>query len=69
MEWVIGIIIFLAVINTIFKPRRCGVCGQGFKKKYHTWTIEGKKEHLCPHCNSRMTRRVSYKRFNDRFGK
>lgn len=68
MEWVIGGIVLLVILGAIFKPSRCDICGTSFKKKYYTWTIEGKKQHLCPNCNSKMSRRVSNQRFNNRFG-
>lgn len=69
MEWIIGGIILFAIISAIFKPTRCDVCNLSFKRKYYTWTLEGKKQHLCPNCNARMKRRVSNQRFNDRFGR
>ena len=56
MEWVIGVVIALVVLGAIFKPRRSDVCGIGFKRKYYTWKIGGKTQHLCPNCNSKMTR-------------
>ena len=68
MEWIIYGAIALFVIGAIFKPRRCDICGIGFKRKYYTWTIGGKKQHLCPNCNSKMTRRQSSIKFKDRFG-
>ncbi|MGT8857862.1 hypothetical protein [Enterobacter sp. 186315] len=68
MEWIIGGIVLLGIIGAIFKPSRCDICGISFKKKYHTWTIEGKKQHLCPNCNGKMNRRVSSQKFKDKFG-
>ncbi len=68
MEWLIGGFILLAIIGAIFKPRRCDICDLSFKKKYHTWQLEGKTQHLCPNCNSRMNRRISAQKFKDRFG-
>ncbi|KAB8311859.1 hypothetical protein EH228_09065 [Erwinia endophytica] len=68
MVLIIAGIIVLFIIGVFFIPRRCDVCGIGFKRKYYTWEIEGKKQHLCPNCNSRMSRRVSSKKFTDRFG-
>jgi len=68
MEWIIGGFILLAVIGAIFKPRRCDVCGIFFKRNYYTWTIEGRKQHLCPNCNNKMSRKISNKKFTDRFG-
>lgn len=67
MEWIIGIIV-LVFVASLFKPRSCDICGASFKKKYHTWTIDGKKQHLCPYCNGKMNRRNSDRRFKDRFG-
>lgn len=69
MEWFIGVIILLFVIGSIVKPRRCDVCNLAFKRKYYKWTIEGKKQHLCPNCNSKMSRRVSSQQFDNKFGK
>ncbi len=67
MEWVIGIIV-LIFIASMFKPSRCDVCGTDFKKKYFTWTIDGKKHHLCPYCSSKMDRKISDKHFKNKFG-
>lgn len=67
MEWIIGIIV-IAFLAGAFKPRRCGVCGVGFKRRYYTWKVEGKKVHMCPNCNSKMSRRKSDYHFKDRFG-
>lgn len=53
MEWIIGVIVIVFLVN-LFKPRRCDVCGIGFKRNYYTWKIDGKKQHLCPNCNSKM---------------
>lgn len=69
MGWIIGIIIFFALVSAIFKPSHCDVCNLSFKRKYYTWTIDGKKQHLCPNCNSKMNKRISNQRFNSRFGK
>ncbi|HHR6131455.1 TPA: hypothetical protein ACS72K_003086 [Providencia alcalifaciens] len=69
MEWIIGGIVALVILNALFKPRSCDVCGMGFKKRYHKWKIGGKTQHLCPNCNSRMERKVSKDRFNKKFGR
>lgn len=67
--WIFVVIMVAGALKEMLKPKRCGVCDQHFKKKYFTWTIEGKKMHLCPNCNSQMKRRVSSVRFKDKFGK
>lgn len=68
MEWVIGIIV-LIVLGAIFgKPTSCDVCGQSIKKTYYTWKISGKKQHMCPKCNTQMERKVSKESFNKKFG-
>ncbi|WP_447824794.1 hypothetical protein [Aeromonas salmonicida] len=68
MEWLVAIIIF-AVIGIFFgKPSSCSMCGQSIKKTYYKWTIDGKKQTLCPKCNSQMERKVSKEAFNRRFG-
>ncbi|HEN3607734.1 TPA: hypothetical protein U5E44_000878 [Yersinia enterocolitica] len=67
MEWIIGIVV-LFFVASIFKPRSCDICGADFKKKYFTWEIEGKKQHLCPYCNSKMNRRNSDRHFKNKFG-
>ncbi len=65
-----GIIFFfiIAFISNILKPSSCDICSAKFKKKYFTWIIDGKKQHLCPHCNSKMEKRNSDRHFKDRFG-
>lgn len=67
--WIIVVLVAAAILNDIFKPKRCSVCKQRFKRKYATWKIGGKKMHLCPNCNSRMERKVSKERFDQKFGK
>ncbi|MGK4439157.1 hypothetical protein ACSMDG_09335 [Yersinia proxima] len=68
MEWIIFGVIALVIIGAIFKPRSCDVCGTSFKRKYFTWEIDGKKQHLCPNCNSKMNRRNSGRHFKNKFG-
>ena len=68
MEWIIGAVILMAIIGTILKPRQCDICHNPFKKKYYTWKIEGKKQHLCPNCNGKMQRLISSQKFKSRFG-
>lgn len=69
MEWVIGGFIVLLVLSAVLTPGSCDICGASFKKKYYTWVIAGKRQRLCPNCNSKMSRRVSNQRFNERFGR
>ena len=67
MEWVVAIVVLL-LIRAMLKPRRCDVCGERFKRKYYAWKLEGKKQHLCPYCSGKLSRRKSDQRFKDRFG-
>ena len=68
MEWIIGIIILLVIVGMFSKPTSCDVCGLEFKKKYFEWTIDGKKQFLCPKCNTQMENTVSRDSFRGRFG-
>jgi ribosome-binding protein aMBF1 (putative translation factor) len=71
MEWVIGIIVvvvILSIIGALAGPGSCDVCGQGIKKKYYTWQIDGKKQKLCPKCNTQMERKISKEAFKKKFG-
>ena len=68
MEWVIGIIVILVVLALFSGPGSCDVCGQRIKRKYYTWRIDGKKQKLCPFCNSQMERKVSKEAFSKKFG-
>ncbi|WP_446469895.1 hypothetical protein [Xenorhabdus stockiae] len=68
MEFVIGLLILLVILGAVFKPRRCDICNVNFKRKYYKWEILGKKQYLCPNCNSQMRRKISSKKFKDRFG-
>lgn len=68
MEWIIVVVIALFVLNALTKPRWCDVCKARFKRTYYTWKIGGKKQHLCPHCNSKMSKRQSDVHFKNRFG-
>jgi len=54
MEWIISGIALLVILGAVFKPSCCDFCGTGFKRKYYTWRIEGKKQHLCPNCNRQI---------------
>jgi len=66
--WIFGALIIFGIVGGILKPSRCDICNVTFKRKYHTWEIGGEKQHLCPSCNGRMTRKISKERFNQRFG-
>lgn len=68
MEWFFGAIVLIVILNNLFKPKKCDVCGFRFKKSYSKWKIDGKTLHLCPNCSSQMERKISRKRFKDRFG-
>lgn len=69
MVWFIVIVIILVVVVSYFsRNKKCSVCSQPIKNKFYTWEIEGKKAILCPHCNSRMEKKVSKESFSRRFG-
>ena len=68
MEIIVFIIIAVIVLSIFSGPGRCDVCDLPIKKTYYNWEIEGKKQKLCPKCNTQMERRVSKTRFTDRFG-
>ncbi|EOV3349231.1 hypothetical protein ACONGJ_003591 [Edwardsiella piscicida] len=65
---VVVIFFVIGIIAEVLKPRRCDICGTPFKRKYFTWEIDGKKNHLCPKCNSKMEKRKSDQSFRSRFG-
>lgn len=67
LEYVVAIIVSIIIIGAIFKPRRCSVCNTPFKRKYYTWKIDGKKQHLCPNCNRQMERKQSKIAFNKKY--
>lgn len=68
MEWIIGIIVLIFIISVFAGPGKCDVCGLPIKKKHYTWKIDGKKQKLCPKCNSQMERKVSKDAFKSKFG-
>ena len=68
MGWIIGIIILIVIIALLCKQKKCDVCGLDIKRKFYTWEIDGKKQTLCPKCNSQMERKVSKQAFKNRFG-
>lgn len=55
----LGLFVLLIVGAAFASPSRCTVCGNPIKRKYYTWTLDGKKHRLCPHCNSSMERKRS----------
>ncbi len=67
MQWVIGIVILVVVILIFSKGNSCGICNLPIKKKYYEWKIAGKKQKLCPKCNSQMERKVSKEAFKNKF--
>lgn len=68
MEWVVLVIVLVLVLAFFSGPGSCEVCGQGIKKKYYTWSIDGKKQKLCPRCNSQMEKKISKEAFSKKFG-
>lgn len=67
MEWIIGVLIVWVVLKAFSGSGRCDVCNQAIKKTYYTWKIEGKKQKLCPRCNTKMESRVSSQAFRKKF--
>jgi len=70
MEWVIGIIVvvLLLIVGMFAGPPKCDICGLAIKKTHYEWKIGGKKQKLCPKCNSLMERKVSKDAFRRKFG-
>ena len=69
MEWIIGAVVLVVIIALLCKQKkRCDVCGLDIKRKSYTWKIDGKKQTLCPKCNSQVERRVSRDAFKNKFG-
>ncbi|MBW8780343.1 MAG: hypothetical protein JF599_00430 [Verrucomicrobia bacterium] len=64
----IGIVVIVFIIALFAKSGKCDVCSLPFKNKYYNWTIEGKKQKLCPKCSQQMERRVSKAAFKSKFG-
>jgi len=67
----LGILFVFMVILVLIgadQPTKCDVCGLPIKRSFHTWTISGKKQNLCPKCNSRLSHKVSKQAFKSRFG-
>jgi hypothetical protein len=56
MEWIIGTIVFFLVLAVFSGSTKCDVCDLPIKRKYYTYKIDGKKQKLCPKCNSQMDR-------------
>jgi hypothetical protein len=48
--------------------KECDICKLPIKKTYYIWTINGKKQKLCPKCNNRLEHKVGKERFNGKFG-
>ncbi len=56
----IWVIVIIVILYYVFKrPSKCSICGVSFKRKYYKWTIEGKKQYLCPNCNRKMEKKIS----------
>ncbi|MFM9756678.1 hypothetical protein ACKKBH_07110 [Aeromonas dhakensis] len=68
MEWLVALIIFIVIAAIFGKPSSCCICGPSIKNTYYKLTISGKKQALCPKCNSQMERKISKEAFNRRFG-
>ena len=64
----VAVLFLVLVLIGMASGQRCTVCETPIKKKSYRWKIEGKKQILCPKCNSQMERRMSSSKFKDRFG-
>lgn len=59
----------MAIVSLFSREsRKCDICGLDIKRTYHEWKIGGKKQILCPNCNSQMERKVSRSAFKNKFG-
>lgn len=68
MGWLIGILVALLLVAALAGPGRCNVCNLPIKRKYYTWKLDGRKNKLCPKCNSQMERKVSREAFKSKYG-
>jgi DNA-directed RNA polymerase subunit RPC12/RpoP len=66
MGYVFLVLIIIAIVYAILKPKRCSICGVPFKKRYYKWKIENKKQYLCPNCNRKMEKKVSDSAFKNK---
>jgi len=63
------IVCFLIGVSVLGNKGRCDICNTPIKRKYYTWTIDGKRQRLCPTCSARLERRQSKIAFDRRFGR
>jgi hypothetical protein len=57
--WFFAIVAVVAVVGFFNRPTRCQVCSNPLGRSVNVWTIDGKKQRLCSHCNQTMQRRQS----------
>lgn len=55
----LGLLGLLILLLYLLRPRRCDVCGNVLKRASYSWTIEGVKKRVCPHCNQSLERKQS----------
>lgn len=66
MMWVcLGVAAVLGLSLLGRRPRRCSICGNLLKRTFYVWKLDGKKRHLCSHCNQRMERQKSADAFEE----
>jgi len=68
MFWILGIIALIYLYNKLSLPKSCSICKVRFKKGYYPWTLEGKRQKLCPKCNNRMENKLSKEAFKEKYG-
>lgn len=68
MELIIALVVAVFIMALLRKQQRCDICGLDIKRKSYTWKIDGKKQTLCPKCNSQMERKISRDAFKNKFG-
>lgn len=56
----VGVVAFL-LIGLVSPSSSCDLCDAEIKKKSFKWKIDGETQHVCPSCNSALSRKRSNK--------
>lgn len=56
---VLALLLIVGVISILFKPRKCGICGQRMGRKTGVAKINGKRVKACANCVRNIQARVS----------